>query len=296
MKQRFLLILLAGLFMVPVSANAQLDDALSVLDAQNVNGYMKPLQIALGQAMNSGWYYTAYIRTEGFGARIDILGTDVSLKDEDKTYTAQTPDGFEPPSTAQSSTVAGPGEATFVEGDEGATYVFPGGFDLASVAGGAPQLSFVFIPGTELMARFLTLDLGDSEIGKVDYLGFGVRHNISQYFNNFPVDLAASGTYNQMDVDSDLFSTSTWSLGAQGSKEFNFFTLFGGLQYESYSASCKYTNTLEDEPEDVSVDLDGESAFRATLGGTVMLGVFRVYVAGDFAKRVGLTGGFGFGF
>ena len=299
MKRLFtVLVAASALLMVlaPAPAHAQVDDALSVLDPVNIDGYLKPLQLALGQAMGTGTFHGALIPVSGFNASLDIITMQVWFQDKDRTYTASTPEGFDPPTQAEASTIVGDGSATVVTGDGGAEYVFPGGFNMDNFFMAVPQLGLVFIPGTELLVRYITISTGDTELGSVDYLALGARHNVSQYFTNLPVDVSAGAWYHKFDIDSDLMTTKAWQIGAQVSKTFSMATVFGGLGYESYSASVEYDSDTGPETETVKVDMDGESSIRLTGGVNLALSVVHVYGTLDYAKRLSASLALGFGF
>jgi hypothetical protein len=286
-------IVLAGL---AGPATAQLEDNLAAYPDNMAEGYLKPLQEAFGQTLNSNWFTTAYIPPSGLHARLDLKAMSVLFGDDDDTFQATTGGDFSPEQTVDASTVVGPGDAVAVTGDGGTVFVFPGGFDLNSFTLGVPQLTIGAIAGTEALIRFFSLDTGDSEIGDISFIGIGVRHSISQYMVMPPLDLAASITYQKLDVGEDLLNAKAFSLGVQGSKNFGTFTPYGGLSYDTISMDAHYEYDGATEIEEIDLNMEKESSLHATLGFELLLGPVHLNLSGDLAKRSGLSAGFGFGF
>ncbi len=286
-------IALAGL---AAPASAQLEDNLAAYQDDMAEMYLKPLQEAFGQALNSNWFTTAYIPANGLNARFDIKAMSVLFKDDDDTFSATTGGDFSPEQTVDASTVVGSGEAVTVYGEGGTAFVFPGGFDISSFTLGVPQLTIGSFMGSEAMIRFFSLDTGDSEIGDISFFGIGVRHSISQYLVAPPADLAASITYQKLDVGDDLLNAKAFSLGVQGSKRFGGLTPFAGLSYDTISMDAHYDYDGNEGTEEIDLDMGTESGLHATLGLDWMLGPVHLNLSGELAKRSGLSAGFGLGF
>lgn len=127
------------------------------------------------------------------------------------------------------------------------------GSDINTLALGVPQLEIGSFMGTELLVRFIPpIDLGET-FGDFTFWGIGLKHSISQYFNESDddrlFDLAVQGVYqgthlkNYIGVtNAELTADATiWNANIQASKELNkYFTVYSGLAYETISISMDY--------------------------------------------------------
>lgn len=276
-------------------ASAQLEDNLSAYLGANAEGYLKPLQEAFGQALNSNFFTTAAIPAHGLHLRVDVKAMSVLFNDTDDTFRATTAGGFSPAQTVDASTVVGPTDAVTVSGDGGTQYVFPGGFDLSSFTVAVPQLTVGTGAGTEAVLRYFSINTGDSEIGDVSFVGIGLRHSVSQYLPLPPVDLAASIVYQNLSVGEDLLDATAWSFGVQGSRGLGMITPYAGLSYDRMSMQAKYTATVGAESQPVDLDLESAGSLHATLGLEWSLGPIHINLAGDLAQRSGVSAGVGVG-
>lgn len=290
------LLAVAGAVLYGAPAAAQLEDNLGAYTDDTAKGYLKPLQEAFGQALNSNFFTTAAIPTAGFRARLEVRAMSVMFKDEDDFFSATTGGDFTPEQTVEAPTAVGPGGSVVVTGDGGTAYVFPGGFDLKSFTIGVPQLTLGGVAGTEAMVRWIAVDLGDSDFGELSLLGLGVRHSISQYLVTPPLDLAVAGYYQTFSVGDDFIDSKAYSLGLQASKSFGALVPYGGLAYDMSSMTVQYTATSGAEDREVELDMDSDSTMHLTLGLGLQLGVLHLNASGELAKRTGFSVGAGFGF
>lgn len=278
------------------SASAQLEDNLSAYDEGTVEGYLKPFQEAVGQALNSNFFSTAAIAQTGIHARFEIRAMSVFFKDDDDTFTASTGGDFAtPPLEAEASTVVGPGTSTRVVAPNGTAYVFPGGFDVSSLTLAVPQVSISGFRGTELTVRWLSVSTGDSEIGDFSTFGIGGRHNVSQYLVDFPVDVAGAIFYQTLGLENDLLDIKTFSIGIQGSKDFGIIRPLGSISFDTVSMSTTYASTAGEEP-DINVDLESEKSLHLSAGAHLGLGGIGVTLTGELGSRTGVSASLGGGF
>jgi uncharacterized protein DUF6588 len=272
-----------------------LEDNLSAFPDETAEGYLKPLQTSFGQGLNSNLFTTASLPLVGFHARLEIKAMSMFFSDGDKTFSAKTGGDFTPQQTVQASTAVGPGQAVTVTGDGGTQFVFPGGFDMTSLTIGVPQITVSGL-ATEAMIRWVGFDSNDQDIGTVSLLGLGLRHSISKYLKDVPLDLAAGIYYHKFNVESDLVHVETWSFGAQGSKSFGLITPYGGLSYDTVQMTSKYTAKNGAEEETVHLDMGTEKTFHLSAGGDLTLGFFHANIGLDWAKHFGVNSGVSFGF
>jgi len=284
-----------ALFFVAPACAGTLEDNLSAYTDQTAEGYLKPLQTAFGQGLNSNLFNTAAVPSLGFHAHLDIKAMSMVYQDADKTFIATTGGDFTPPQQVKVPTAVGPTESVIVDGDSGTQYIFPGGFDLSSFSFGVPQLTVSGL-GTEVMVRWLGFNTNTDEVGDVSLLGLGLRHGISRYVPSLGFDLSAGLYYNKFDVESDLVNVTTYSFGVQASKAFPILSPYGALSYDTVEMSSTYTANTGAGEETIHLDMKTEKTFHATGGANMNLGFFHASGALEFAKHFGLSLGVGVGF
>ena len=96
-----------GLLLLATAASASVEDQLSVYGEENAKGYLEPLVEAGGADLNLGLFESAYIPTDDWYVKLEFRGMGTWFKDDEKTFTATTEDGFSPETTAEVSTVVG---------------------------------------------------------------------------------------------------------------------------------------------------------------------------------------------
>lgn len=288
----FLFTLTCLLYLSRAAAQSDVEKAIKAFDQNNIGGYIQPLADYFGANMSAGWYHSAAIPQTGLSISVNIIAMGSLVEDAQKTFTAVAPAGYNP-STFQTATIFGGqgGEAT---GPGGLSYGASGGvFDTPMFPLATLQIHVGSIFGTEAIIRGVPLpEIGSAP--KVTYLGFGVRHSISQYLPEAPVDLAAGVFYNHIDFG-DLVTMKSFSFGAQASKSFSVLEVYGGIAYEKSTTDISYVSTTTGNPN-VSVSLDGANTFRATAGVGLNLAVFHIFVDANVGSITNFSGGLGFGF
>ena len=93
-------------------------------------------------------------------------------------------------------------------GQGGAVIYYPGGFDIENFALAVPQATIGTVFGTRAVVRWISVDVGNTDLGKFDLFGIGVQHSISQYVPVLPIDVAAGSA-------TSLSSTSTCCSGTR---------------------------------------------------------------------------------
>lgn len=287
-----LLVMLAAL-----PASAQLEDQLSAYTGDNAEGYLEPVSLAFGADLNSGLFHSAYIPVDGFHLSLETGLMAVLFSDDDGTFDATTELGFSPETTVEAPTVVGSGEAVIVEGDGGTAFAFPGGFDLASFALAAPQIRIGSVKGTEALIRYIAVDAGDVELGKIDLMGYGLRHSVSQYMTDPPVDIAVGFMYQTFKVGDELIDAKAMSFGVQVSKRipsgFAVIEPYGGLSYDTFQMDVSYEDQ-DDEP--VNLEFDSQGTAHLTVGLHAQAAILSLYGEYNLAKQSGFAFGLGFGF
>jgi len=113
-----------------------------------------------------------------------------------------------------------------------------------------------------------------------------LKHNISQWFQELPVDIALQILYNNFSLENDSedeteyikFDSKNFAVNVHASKTFQeMFVVYGGLQYESSTMDVGYffkdPNELYPSIKDTrqNTSVDGDNVFRFTAGGAIKL-------------------------
>ena len=257
----------------------------------NGKAYMQPLADAFGANLNSGLYHTAYIKKQGFQLYLGVAVMNAVIPDKNKTFQGTTQGYFSPTQTVKVPTVFGRSEAVPVEGDGGTVYVFPGGLELNRLPLAVPNLTVGSLFGTDAAFRWAAFDLGE-EVGKIELLGWGLRHSLDQYIPLKPVRMAV-GFYMQQFSVGDVVDAGGWIASLQTSYQWKIFTFYGGLGYENSNLDIQYTS--EEDGSEIAFDLTGDNTLRATLGLTLNLGPVKVHSDYSLASQSLLTLGLGLG-
>lgn len=289
------LVILVGIFLVlPIVAFSQVDQNLGSFPESAVKGYIQPLVDVMGANLNSGLYHTASM-SKFFGFYVGVKGMAVFVPSSMKKFTAELGSDYNP-SSVETATVFG-------DKDGGARTRYrniqdvnlPGGIGLKLVPLAVPQVSLSTM-NSELLVRFVPSIKINDDVGSINLLGIGLGHSISQYIPMFPVNVAIQGVYQQLKVGSYLKATAL-NVNVHASKSFVFFTLYGGVGYETFSADINYTYKPPiGTPQEISFSLKGKNNFRATAGFKLGLALFDLNVDYSVGNVNVLSAGFGFSF
>ena len=88
-------IALALSFPAVTEAQTSFDDAIKQFGATQVRGYVQPLADALVANLSSG-YFAAGAPRSRLGVTLEVVAMGTSISDKMRTYTANTPEGFDP--------------------------------------------------------------------------------------------------------------------------------------------------------------------------------------------------------
>ena len=282
-----------GVLVLATTASAQsVEGQLSAYTGANAREYLRPLHEAIGVTLNNGFFYTAQIPDKfKFALEIPVMG--VIFDDADRVFAATTEAPFLPEkTTTKAPTIVGSGDAVSVTGQGSTTFSFPGGFNLNSFGLLVPQAR-ISARGTEALVRLLVgVDTGDAELGKLDLWGVGARHDVSQYFGELPINLAASFFYQSLSLGentagNDLLSVSAYSAGLHASAGlpvgFARFEPYAGVAYNSFNTDIEYESSTGSEV--LSVDFEQESNMHFTIGAGVNLVALQLFGQFDFGLR-----------
>ncbi|CUT04867.1 DUF6588 family protein [Candidatus Chrysopegis kryptomonas] len=284
-----------GIFLIFSSiAFSQVDKNLGSFPKSAVEGYIKPLVDVMGANLNSGLYHTASM-SKLFGFYIGVKGMAVFVPSSMKNFTAELGSDYNP-SSVNTATVFGDKDGGAKTRYQNVVDVnLPGGTGLKIVPLAVPQVSFSTM-NSELLVRFVPSIKINDDVGSVNLFGVGLGHSISQYIPMFPINVAVQGVYQQLKVGSYLKATAL-NVNVHASKSFIFFTIYGGVGYESFSADINYTyKPPVGAQQDISLSLKGKNNFRATAGFKLGLAIFDLNVDYSVGNVNVLSAGFGFSF
>jgi hypothetical protein len=276
-------------------AYSQWEDRFNKIAQDNVKSYAQPFATAFGTAMNSGAYHSANV-ADLFGFSISFQGMYILIPDDQLTFTPVLPSGY----TANKPTATIFGNKGGYYGGPDGYITLPPGLDVSSVPMAIPQISLSLM-GTEAMFRFVPdIDVGGKKLG---LFGIGVKHSVSRYIPLIPIDVAVQVLYSKFTI-TDLMSVKNLAFNAHASKTFGVLTPYFGLQYESTSMDLTYD--IEGDPtsadpglradQKVSLSLDGDNSFRATLGAALKLAVIVLNVDLNLGSQTVIGGGLSFEF
>jgi len=318
--------LIIGCSLITWAQQEDIGKQLSKVAGENAVSYLSPLLSGLGADLNSGIYHSADLH--------DILGFDVGVKlsavltnDADKTFDFVLPDqivysgltlraGIDYDKVIPESPTA-LGETTGREVKIKAGRPFAGqtifttpqGFNLKGVPLIVPQAAIGLPLGFEVIGRFIpTVTLPPSSfgdpVGKVNFIGFGLRHDIDQYIPLCPVDIAIHFMTQKLTLsdnsDNKILSGNGTAYGVEVSKSFALLTLYGGFQLEKskwdiepYDYSDPTTNTAI-HLSGFSVEGKNKSRFHAGL--RLLLLIVNIHADYSFATQPVITAGVGISF
>ena len=138
-------------------------------------------------------------------------------------------------------------------------FPLPTGGDISQVYAGVPQFEIGSIYGTELLLRFIPPVKFDKNIGDFSFYGIGLKHSLSQYFDEAPIDVAVQVVYQRTSLSQIVGVTKAelkadaniYDANLQFSKKFKDITpwfgdleFFGGYSFEQFNIVSTYTYTL----------------------------------------------------
>ncbi|QNJ98110.1 DUF6588 family protein [Constantimarinum furrinae] len=324
-----------------LSAQENLEDLLAagIEDAQRFTaGYISPATEGMIYNTSNGWINSAEVK-KPLKFEISVIGNATFVKDEHKTFTLNTADynnlKFRDGSTSKEVATAfgenDPDILVFAEVQdfsgvftEEVEFLLPQG--LASVNVNVLPTAFLqarlgVLKATEVKVRYFPkIDREDVKTGLV---GFGLQHEISQWFpaeSAFPVAISGfvgytnvSGNYDftddeVIDGDNQQFDVSinSWLFQLQGSTTMPVFNVYGGLGYVTGTsdfdvlgtyrvrAGVPFFETTNEFTDPFSVT-NKISGIRATLGAKLQLGFFGLHADYNIAEYNNVSVGMHFG-
>jgi hypothetical protein len=295
----FLSALLLSVLLFSSTSLSQIGININSLQPGDAQEYLRPLSTWFGTYFNSGAYYDADV-SEVFGFKFSIIGMWTVIPDDQKTYQPNPNlpgvENVDPTATAFGN------KASYYLASNG-FYTYPTGLALNAVPSGIFQFAGSMF-NTELMIRFFPEVKFDN--AKVGLIGFGIKHEISSYFPEIPVDIAVQILFNNFNFEFDdgdpvnytKVKSNNFAFNVHASKTFSgMFIAYGGLQYESSSLDFSYyfedTNNYYPATGNQKHDLtlDGDNNFRLTFGGAFKFAAFVIHADVNLTKFTTYTTG-----
>ncbi len=297
-----ILLFITGVFLVPVKAQS-LSYKISSVFGVYAENYLKPFAAGFGSLMNSSLIHSASPITDGFNIYAGVKFSGVFIPPVDASFSGEFHEtayynisgvaySVKAKITVNNApTIFGekkPGSAIVEIGDTitiaGISYPVTEKWTESTI-GGLLTTSFVpfFIPqitigsyaGTDLMLRFLpALSIGD--YGAIAFRGFGIRHNLNQYFYGLPVQLSAMFAYQNFSLSDstgrDFLFTEGLAFNLIAGTDTGFLKLYSLLQYESSTMELNYiyypsgSGSNNMEPYKVNFSTTGNNRLRFVAG------------------------------
>jgi hypothetical protein len=277
------------------SAQAQLEENLTSLTGDQTQGYLGPLATGLSACLNSGIFKSGDVPVAGVNVTLDVKASYIGFSDESRVYTTPAVAGY--PST-EAPTVVGDTHSVSVDHEtlgSAAQFQYPGGFDMEHFGVAVPQLTVGSVLGTRAMVRWISLSLGDEDLGDLSLFGIGAQHSISQYLPGIPVDLAAGFMWQTFKIGDGTVDASATTFNVTGSKTLGpgpvTLVPYVGMGLDSFNMDAEY----DTGDETLKVEFDRQNDFHFTLGAGLNLPVVKVHAEYNVAAENGFAGGLSFG-
>ncbi len=283
-------------FLLVSFSSAQVKDRFSYLNSTEVGKFAKPLATSVGTALNSGGFTTAAIPSL-FGFSIGLRGMVIIVPDDQKTFTPTLPAGYT--ADKKTATIYGPKDGGAIYSGPNGYITYPGGIGESVIPMIFPQATLSLL-GTEAMIRYVPkINIGETNI---DFFGFGIKHNVSQYFILLPVDIAVQFLYNSLSVK-DLADIKNTAFNVEVSKTFGIVTAYGGLQFEHTKLDLNYKIKGDSQSGDpalredynITANVNGDNKVRMTIGGVLKLSFLSINVDYSVGSQSTLVSGLTFG-
>lgn len=282
---------------MPARAQSGLESALQQYSGARIRGYIQPLADALVSNLSIG-YVNSATSPKKFSFSLELVGMTAALDDAMRTYTASTPDGFDPPTHQTPTIFGGPAQSVQHSTIPGLSYRGADGLvDAEYFPTAAPQLRLGGFAGTEVVVRYASSAmvpfLEDEDFPDLKLLGIGVQHSISQYLK-LPIDLSVAGSFNSLKFG-DIVDLSSNSIGVNAGYSFGVLGVNGGIMSEGGTMNLTYTSTDPNGAGNVDVDLDVKRMLRVRLGAGASLGFIRLFADAAFGDFTSYAAGIRFG-
>ena len=288
--------LIACCFLIPSLLRAQDQNIRDYLDAYigtNAEPYIQPLADLFTSNINTGVWDWSQDR-KGFYFRLKAQAIVSYPTEHMRTFQGKTTGDFRPAQTVTVPTVIGDNTAVVLQGEDTTFFIFPGGYELKRLTLGTPQVTIGGFLHSEVSGRFLSFSLG-KDLGKVNFLGIGARHFITDYFEDAPLDFSIGYFYHHieaaqyLDSDQHLWTASIGKAIKNISGQFT-------LGYQTSATAVHYTYTDDDGPYDVNLSLENKNNWIGEVSVGLRLGYVFISSAVSYSNHVSISGAAGLSF
>ncbi|MCU7491394.1 MAG: hypothetical protein HF300_08320 [Ignavibacteria bacterium] len=165
---------------------------------------------------------------------------------------------------------------------------------------GAPQLTLGTLYGTQVTFRYLPPTEISADLGKSDYFGFGIQHNIGVWIP-LPLDVTLGYFTQRLKVGSTLKSRAD-EYGIFASKTFGpgifSVTPYAGLTLQNSTMDVSYDYLYQSQgvevPTHIAFQLEGENSGKLAIGLALRLSVINLNFDYNIAKFSSISGGLTF--
>lgn len=288
--KKALLLFTFGFLLHPNIRAQGISDFLDAYFGDNAIPYIQPLADVLTANVNTGTREWSGIDSTFY---LRIRGTAIYSwpSAKSKTFTAVTPEYFEPQQFVEVPTIIGKNEAVSVAGVNETYYVFPPGYHVDLFPFGSPQVTVGGFLHSELSVRFLTFPLED-DIGDVQFWGIGGRHDVSHYIKNSPVHFSLGYFYHHIGLD-DHVSTNHHLISAHVGKSGKWWSadLMMGFQQSSVTADYLFNNG--ESIEEVHLELSNENPFILEISAGARFSAIGIHASASYAALLSASLGIG---
>ena len=264
-------------------AQSGLESALEQYSGARIQGYAQPLADALVANLSIG-YINSATSPKKFSFSLEAVAMTAAIDESMRTYTANTPTGFQPATHETSTIFGGPAQPVQHSTIPGLSYRGADGLvDAEYFPAAAPQLRVGGLLGTEIVIRYASSSmvpfLDEEDFPDLTLLGIGVQHSISQYLK-LPLDISLAASFNSIKFG-DFVDLSATSIGVNVGRSFGLFGVSGGIVSEGGTMNLTYTSSDPSGPGNVDIDIDVKRSLRLRAGAALNLGFIKIF--GDAA-------------
>jgi len=293
---KFILKIIAGCLLITSSMQGQDQSIKDYLDAyigENAEPYLQPLADLFTSNINTGvWEWSKADSTFYFRLKAQAI---VSYPAESmRTFTGHTSGDFKPAQTVVAPTIIGDRTNIILQGEDTTFYIFPGGYDLNRLTLGTPQLTIGGFLHSELSGRFLSFSLG-KDLGKVNFLGIGVRHFLTDYFTDAPFDFSVGYFYHHIQAG-DYLDSDQHLMSIHAGKAGKFFSGQLMVGYQTSASAIHYTYEDGDETYDIDLFMKNKNNLILEASAGLKLGPLFVSSAISYSQHLSVSAGFGLSF
>lgn len=256
----------------------------------NAAAYLQPLADLVSANINTGIREWSRVDSN-FHIRIGVITMASFPSKSMRTFMGKTGLGFEPEQEATVPTIVGKNEAVAVEGVNGTFFVFPVGYNVRQLPLAVPQITLCGIFNTELSGRYFAFDL-NNDFGKVDYLGFGLRHGLNAYFKTLPFDLSLGYYYQKFNVGSYMQGQNQL-ISAYLGKSGKWWSSQISLAYQTSKTKFQYSFNEENNQKTYTVDVKGKYPVLVELSAALKLWLVNLHAAVSYNGPVTVSLGLG---